>query len=296
MNANARSGLNRLLWTIATGSLILIILSFGSRMYQQRQYRQAEKQTFEKLQTLASQADYDPCIETVSSISVESKFYRDAQDILHQCILGSGKQLAETGKIRSALTLWLSLPEDAKNKTEAETLIETLSTDLINQSQAKIEEGDLDEAILILAQIPLEAPATATAQNLRESWRNEWEKNEAAVKQAETEISKGEWLAAQTSLQKVTLNPYWQTQIAPLKKQAEAGIDQVLRYEKEQTEQEQQRQQAETESNIFNDRLESLAETYVSEGMEGLEAWRLACETVGGTIVDEGPSDLCTPP
>lgn len=295
MNANSRSGLNTLLWTIATGSLILITLGIGFQMYQQWQHRQEEKQAFERLQTLASQGEYDPCIETVSSISSESKFYMDAQDILHQCILGSGKKLAETGEIRSALTLWLSLPEDAKNKTEAKTLIENLSTDLINQSQAKIEKGSLDEAILILAQIPLEAPATATAQDLRESWRSEWQKNEAAVTQAEKAISNGEWLAAQESLQKITLNPYWQTKIAPLKKQAEAGIDQVLKYEEEQAD-EEQRQKTQAESNNFNDRLDSLAATYLSEGMEGLEAWRLACETMGGTIVDEGPSDLCNPP
>ena len=297
MNANFQPGLPKLLWTIATGSLILIAMGAGVQIYQQWNDRQQETQAFEALQSLATEAKYEACLDAAVSIPPTSRYYNAVQDVFHDCILGAGQQSADQGDTRSALIFWLSLSEEAKNYNDAQQRIEEVSTDLIDQAQAQVEAGDLDEAILILAQIPSEAPATATAQALRDSWRTEWRNNEAALQSAQTALEKGQWLTAKESLAKVTLNPYWQTRIAPLEKEAEAGIDRVLKYEQEQAEKARQPEPVASESSpSFNDRLESLAETYMKEGVSGLEAWSLACETMGGTIVDEGPDSVCNPP
>lgn len=290
MNVKSRSGLNTLLYTIGVSSLAIVALAIGVKIFEQWRDRQQEQQAFVQLQTLSTQADHEACVNAAQSIPPTSQFYSEAQRIGEQCNFALGEALTQSGEVRTALSLLLAIPESAQSYDEAQTLVDNLSAEIIEQAQTQVVEGNLDEAIVTLAQIPLEAPATATAQNLREGWRKEWKDNEETIAKAKAALEDGQWATAKDLLGKVSSTPYWQGQIEPLLAKAEAGIAEVIRYEQQQR---ARPQQASTTS--FNDRLQSLYDTYVKEGMTELEAWNLACETMGGTIEDVGPEVVCSP-
>lgn len=294
MNIPSRPGLNALLYTIGVGSLAVISIAIGVRIFQDWRDRQQEKQAFEQLQTFSTQGNHEACINAAKHIAPTSRFYTEAQSLGDQCTFLLGKTLTQGGEIRSALSVLLAIPKSAQTYPAAQALVEDLSAEVIETAQAQVVDGKLDEAIVTLAQIPLEAPAAATAQNLRESWRKEWKDNEETIAQAEKALEEGEWSTAQDILAKVSSAPYWQEQIAPLQEKAEAGIEEVIRYEQQQ--QKARAAQAEREARTqFNNRLQSLYDTYVKEGMNELDAWKLACETIGGTIEDVGPEAICQP-
>ncbi|MEY2979184.1 MAG: hypothetical protein ACO3NK_07745 [Prochlorotrichaceae cyanobacterium] len=297
MNVKSRSGFNTLLYTIGVGSLAIVALAIGVKIFQQWHDRQQEQQAFVQLQTLATQADHEACSNAAQSIPSTSRFYTEAQRIGEQCNFALGEALAQSGEVRSALSLFLAIPESAQPYDEAQALVDRLSAQIIEQAQTQVVEGKLDEAIVTLAQIPLEAPATATAQNLREGWRKEWKDNEETIAKAQAALEDGQWATAKDLLGGVSSTPYWQSQIQPLLTRAEAGIEEVIRYEQQQ--QQRQRQDAATQQATptisFNDRLQSLYDTYITEGMNELEAWNLACQTMGGTVEDVGPEVVCSP-
>lgn len=288
MSENSRWGLNSLLYTMGVGSLALVAIVVGVQEWRDRQ---RDIQAFEQLEALAAQPDPEACVQAAQKIETTSRFYTEAQGIGEQCNFLWGERLAAEGEIRSALGVLLAIPDSAQSYADAQALVEDLSAQVIEQAQAQVVDGQLEEAIVTLAQIPLNAPASATVENLRNSWRKEWEQNEKTIAEAQKALDEGKWSTAQEILGTVSAAPYWQTQIAPLQAKADAGIEAVIRYEQQQKqEREQQAEQA-----AFNDRLQSLYDTYVKEGMNELEAWNLACETMGGTIEDIGPETICNP-
>jgi hypothetical protein len=301
MSENSRWGLNSLLYTMGVGSLAVVAIVIGVKMVQEWRDRQQEIQAFEQLQALAAQPDPEACVQAAQQIDQTSRFYAEAQAIQEQCNFLWGERLAQGGDLRSALSLLLTIPDSAQSYQDAQALVERLSAQVIEEAQAQVVDGKLDEAIVTLAKIPSTAPASATAENLRESWRKEWEQNEKTIAEAQKALDDGQWSAAKEILGTVSSAPYWQSQIQPLRKKADEGIEQVILYEQQQRKQQeqQQRKQQQTEAQApqptFNDRLQSLYDTYVKEGMNELDAWNLACETIGGTIEDVGPETVCKP-
>lgn len=301
MSENSRRGLNTLLYTMGVGSLAVVALVIGVKMVQEWRDRQQETQSFEQLQTLLAQPDPEGCVKAAQQIDQTSRFYPEAQGILQQCNFLWGQGLAQGGDLRSALSLLLTIPDSAPVYPDAQALVERLSAEVIEKAQTQVVDGQLEAAIVTLAQIPLDAPATATVENLRQSWRKEWEQNEKTIAEAQKALDKGQWSTAQEILGTVSSAPYWQSQILPLKQKAEEGIQQVIRYEQQQEQEARERQAQQqqapepTPQPTFNDRLQSLYDTYVKEGMNELEAWKLACETMGGTIEDVGPEAVCKP-
>jgi len=281
---------------MGVGSLAVVAIVIGVKMAQEWRDRHQEAQAFEQLQALAAQPDPEACVQAAQQIDQTSRFYAEAQGIKAQCNFLWGERLAQGGDIRSALSLLLTIPDSAQSYQDAQALVERLSAQVIEEAQAEVVDGKLNEAIVTLAQIPLNAPANATAENLRESWRKEWEQNEKTIAEAQKALDEGEWSTAKEILATVSSAPYWQSQIAPLQKKADEGIEQVILYEQQRKQEEERKKQAQQPPQpTFNDRLQSLYDTYVKEGMNELEAWKLACETMGGTIEDIGPEAVCKP-
>lgn len=286
---------------MGVGSLAVVAIAIGVKIVQEWRDRHQETQAFEQLQALAAQPDPEACVKAAQQMDQTSRFYSESQRIGAQCNFLWAERLAQGGEIRSALSLLLTIPDSAPSYQEAQALVERLSTEVIEKAQGQVVDGKLEEAIVTLAEIPLNAPAIATVENLRESWRKEWEQNEKTIAEAQKALDQGQWSTAQEILGTVSSAPYWQSQIAPLKQKADEGIQQAIVYEQQQAQERQaQQQKAQEEQSqppqpTFNDRLQSLYDTYVQEGMNELEAWKLACESMGGTIEDIGPEAICKP-
>ncbi|MEM8605047.1 MAG: hypothetical protein AAGF24_14585, partial [Cyanobacteria bacterium P01_H01_bin.121] len=237
-------------------------------------------------------------LKQAEGIGPQSLFYSQTQAILAGCQLAQAQTFAATEQWSDAITLLIELPAQAPEAEAAQTLIHEWSQALLSEAELQFQTGNLDGALEVLATIPENSPSKIVATKIEEQWTHEWQANQLAVTAAQELLDEGQWLDAKNTLQGVTDNGYWQTTIEPLLDEADTGIEAVLRYERHQAEvvgYDQEiaaRQQAQ---DYFNQRLHSLYDTFVTEGMAEWEAWILACETMGGQSIDQGPESVCQP-
>lgn len=282
----SQSWLAKLLAVIGTGSVLILLGSVGINAYQQLQVYKQEEAAWQNVQALETQGEYRQCIEQGATIASESRFYPDATLLIQRCQFAEAQKLAESERLAEAIAALIALSPTAENSGQAETLIKEWSEQILTQAENQFQAGELDKAKEVLNSIPEEAPAADIAKRFQQQWESEWENNATLVQTAEQSLQSGRWLDAKQTLEKVSAHGYWQKQIQPLLTEAEGGIAEVLRYEAAQ-------RQVVTVS--FGERFQSLYETFVSEGMAEWDAGILACETLGGIMVDRGPEVACVP-
>jgi hypothetical protein len=286
----------RLLLVMGLGSGVIFLASWGLELRQQRQMQRQAQQAWERVQQLEQNRDYNQCRIQANAIAPNSPFYDQAQQSQYRCQLAQGQALAQDNQGAEAIALLMALPPEAADYDQAQILVQELSEQILDQAEATFQAGDLAEAKVILSRLPDGTPIKEVAQQFELDWEMEWQENEVLVETAEQALEKGRWLDAKETLQQVSSNVYWQGKVEPLLAKAEIGIEEVLRYEWELQQQQQQVQQPQPIPTVsFNERFQSLYETYVDEGLDEWEAGLLACESLEGTVVDEGPEAACEP-
>ena len=266
----SRASLKTLLLVMGLGSLGLLVIYLGLRLYQTTQLRQEQKLAFTTLQTAQTTGDYPGCISQGQDISQDSPFYSEAQTLLAQCQLSLGQALITQGEVRSGLVMLLDIPQAASTYGEAQAQAAKAAQTILQTAENQITEGDFNGAIVTLANIPPNSPAAAVAQELRTTWRNQWQENQALITKAQDQLDQGQWLEAQSTLENVKRNTYWDQQVAPLNAEAEEGLAQLQAYEAEQQRLRNNPPSPEPTPNTFQQRLESLYNTYTQEGMNEL--------------------------
>lgn len=320
----ARNGLRKLL--LLTGSGVLALAAAGLLTYgylHGRAYRQ-ERSQWANIQALATAKDFGGCRSQANAVSSRSPYFEEAQRLAQRCGLGVAQQQAADQDFSGAIATALSLaPQAEPLRAEAETLVQDWSAQIIAKGQQQYDAGQLDQAIATLGQIPTAAPAAATAMEKAQQWQATWDSSEAVLTAAEQLLDKGQWLAAKTKLGELPKAAHWQQKKQPLLDKAEAGIAEVAAYEAEQARQRAiaaaprydyqtaapapinspngapQAAYAPPSSgynpSAFDQRVESLYNSYVAQGQNTWDAWVQACQASGGYVVDQGPHAGCLP-
>jgi serine/threonine protein kinase len=134
----------------------------------------------------------------------------------------SAQKLAKVGKYKQAIIQADRIPVNAyEYYADAQTQIETWSDKLVEQAKQKYEQqGNYNEAIAMLRSIPVSVSAVSKAQELTETWSQEWESNQNFLKTARAAMEakqKPEAIAAANNLTNRTT--YWKNQKTKIQKQ-----------------------------------------------------------------------------
>ncbi len=222
--------------TILLGSGLVTVgvtaaLTYGYLGLQKYRREQAEWST---IQALAKAEDFDRCLQQSDTVSPKSRYFTATQSLAEQCRLGKAKQLAAEEDWLAAIATAVAIPNTNQTaREEAQPLIQDWSNQVTQQGEALFQSGKLAEAIAMLRTLSAEAPQAAEVETRIKTWQTDWQKSEAAVKEAKALLNRGQWLAAKNTLEKVAAVKFWQDQSKPLLKQANDGIAAVEQYEAE---------------------------------------------------------------
>jgi hypothetical protein len=134
----------------------------------------------------------------------------------------SAQKLAKVGKYKQAIIQADRIPVNAyEYYADAQTQIETWSDKLVEQAKQKYEkQGNYNEAIAMLRSIPVSVSAVSKAQELTDTWSQEWESNQNYLKTARSAMEAQQKPAAIAAANNLTnRTPYWKSQKTKIQQQ-----------------------------------------------------------------------------
>jgi chaperonin cofactor prefoldin len=144
-------------------------------------------------------------LNTPPSISCHSVDKQAAvSDRLHCAQQQAERQTPES--LIAAIDLLTDVPADDPYYGQSKRLVERLSIELFAKAEVEFQAGDLEKAVSMMRALPEDAKIKA--------WKSTWEKGEAVMKTALSQVEKREWKQAfQTANQLRQLeNEYWATE------------------------------------------------------------------------------------
>ncbi len=117
------------------------------------------------------------------------------------------------GSYLKAIRMVNGFPQDHALRPDIDRNIEVWTNDILDLAEVQFQEGNLDEAIAIAEEVPVNSSGRILAEERIEDWRLEWRDGERIFAEVEREIRDGDLNAAiRTAVQLSYLdNIYWST-------------------------------------------------------------------------------------
>ena len=294
---------------VGVGGGLILVGSQGLRWFQDWQVQRQEQALLTHVQALEASKDYGQCRSQGLAVEPTAGVYPEVISAVQSCYLTEAQGLADQGNWQGTLALLADFPSSFDRYGEAEALMSQGVAAVVQQAEERLADGDLAGAQALVQELPATTPGLEAVTRLTQQWQTEWDQNTELTEAAAALLKRGRWLETKQTLEKVSANPHWQTEIEPLMTKAQAGIDRVMAREraarrstmaKRAAPQPQRSAQQPVATPVsapqpspFTQRLESVYDTYVDQGMAEWEAWQTACQTMGGTVVDQGPESTC---
>ena len=193
-----------------------------------------EGQVAEFEEAIAKQ-DYQNCHDT--AVQMQTQTNGDESNLLPpeqlqefeaQCGLALARAAATDLNYDEALTIAKTLPRSTSLDEEIQQQTDAWSQQLLQQATQVYErEGNLEEAIEMVKQIPQDSAVRSQAIDAKEVWKAEAKQNEPIIFAANKALSEEKWQYAKQEAIKVqnsSSSMYWQDRAKAIIKQADAGI------------------------------------------------------------------------
>jgi eukaryotic-like serine/threonine-protein kinase len=213
-----------LLVKLALGTGIVALLTGGYVYWQGQNRNSAAVVSLNDINALKSQAKYEECIATASSVARDVNIYADSQIILNQCRLERAKQLATEQKFDVAFATIKQIPANSSVYNQSQNLAKQWSEQIITQATSKYQKGDFKAAIALLEAIPPASPTHAKVQTTISTWKKDWQLAEQQYNAAKLELSKNNPQAAVEAASKIPKITFWQDKVKSILNDAKAQI------------------------------------------------------------------------
>jgi eukaryotic-like serine/threonine-protein kinase len=213
-----------LLLKLVVGTGIVALLTGGYVYWQGQSRNSSAVVSLNDVNALKSQAKYEECIATASSVTRDANIYTDTQIILNQCRLEQAKQLAAEQKFDIALTTIKQIPANSSVYNESQNLAKQWSEQIITRATSKYQHGDFKVAIALLEVIPQTSPTHAKVQTTISTWKKDWQTAEKQYNAAKLELSKNNPQAAIEAASKIPKITFWQDKVKLILNDAKARI------------------------------------------------------------------------
>jgi phage tail protein X len=204
------------------GALLLGAIGFGGwQLVEHHQQEQQYRALLENIEALKSAQDYSACQEQASKIPTHSGSYAQAKNRLRECAaiqaaFNQASKLAEAGQFAQAMAIVVEIA-DPTATTQVNQLVNLWSEQTLQTAQQIFEDrnGRMPEALEKARSIPADNPWHQQAQAKIQAWTDQWSRNEACWKAAESALYARQFDLALTQIQQID-HPYWDQQAIPI--------------------------------------------------------------------------------
>ena len=230
---------NKTLATLGIALVVGAIASGGMYFLNQQSTKSAQKSMEEQannFNAMLEKQDYHSCHEQAVEMSAQAADtdatnampQKTLQEFEARCGLAKAQQEAEDLKYGAALDIAKTLPRNTPIDAEIQQQIDAWSEQLLAKATKLYEqEGNLEQAIEIVKQIPQDSSIRPQVIDAKNAWKAESEANQELITTAQKALSEEKWLYAKQQATKVkdsSPSMYWQEQAKAIISQAEEGI------------------------------------------------------------------------
>lgn len=245
-----------------------------------------EKQLPQRLEQAASSGRLDDCLRYGEQLAALRWLGGKAPIEQGQCRRRKAAALWQQGAWAEALRLQLQLVNSGASSSGDQQTLLRWQQQLERQAAERYAAGDLRGALALLHHLNAahNADSTALGDSLQEDWnRNRWYQERAARL-----IPQQRWWEALDALNRIE-HPWWKRRSQPLRDQVMKGIEGLRKGH----EAEHDAHAGGPTSNVPEDRLNALISARIAAGMDDLQAFNSACQSLGGKVVEAGPDVAC---
>jgi serine/threonine protein kinase len=224
----------QLIWLTVGG--VAISGAIASYVFVQNEADKRLLASLEQVKTSKNAGNFSQCIEGAKSISVSSRYGKDAETLLSECqtaqtdtqakvFLTQAQKLAKENKLEEAIAAASKVSSDSSSHGEAQKLLGKWSENVVEMATKKFQEqGKTKEAIALIKAIPSNSPNGKKAQELATAWQAQANADEVALKAADKALKEGKWKEAIASSNKVK-TAFWKKQTEPIIQKANAALN-----------------------------------------------------------------------
>jgi len=172
----------------------------------------------------------------------------------------------------------------ATKTTATKTVATGASATLRQEALRHFNQGDPEGAVATLARLGQTNPTEAAA--LQEALRSNWNRNRLEAARAERLAAAGQWWEALDALNRLD-HPWWQRHSQALRRRVEQGAA-ALEQEHDQ------HSHGPHPEGVRTERLDAEVQKRLQLGRPQWQAFKEACDAVGGEVLEEGPEVNCT--
>ena len=267
------------LWLIITLSAVVTV-SVGALWW--------ERQLPKRLREALDRKAYAECIQISEQLAALRWLGDHRPNEQALCRQLRAEQLWRDDDYAAALSLQRQLVRSGKGDVKANrNKLTTWEDSVKDKAVALFQQGEFEPALMMLK--PLLHQASGTADQLRASFQEIWNRNRLERERLDDLIDQQRWWEALDSLNRLD-HPWWQAQAKAQREQVEATIAALG------DAQEHHQHPADQTSGISAADLEQAVQTQLKHGVDPWNAFEAGCRSLGGLVIEDGPESFCRRP
>ncbi|NJO95985.1 MAG: protein kinase [Pleurocapsa sp. CRU_1_2] len=248
-NSMSKAQKSRKTLTTLGVALILGAIASGGMYLLKQRTTQSDQNNIEKqvnhFSEMLEKQEYQACYDEAVAMNAQAADVANSasmpkeqlQEFEAQCGLAQAQAEAEDIKYGAALAIAKTLPKNTSIDAEIQQQVDFWSGQLLEQATKLYEQdGNIEQALETVKQIPQDSTVRSRVIDLKDSWKAEFETNEAIMTTAEKALSEEKWVYAKQQAIKVkdsSPTMYWQEKAKAIISQAEEGIAETVSTEAE---------------------------------------------------------------
>ena len=245
-----------------------------------------EKQLPQRLQEAAEQGRLDECLNYGEQLAALRWLGGKAPQEQGRCRREKAAELWRKGAWAEALQLQLQLVNSGTSSQQDQQRLLLWQQQLEARALRLYREGQLEQALAVLSH--LNAASNAAGTSLGDQLREDWNRQRFLKERAAQLIPQKRWWEALDALNRIE-HPWWKEHTLALRRQLEQGIEGLRSSEAR----EHDSHGSQLSSNVPAERLNTLINRKLAEGLDDWQAFSAACRELGGRVVEQGPETAC---
>ena len=267
------------LWLVGTIGVVLTIAT-GAFWW--------EKQLPGRLKHAAEADDLEACLRYSEQLAALQWLGQTTPEEQAICRRRQGQRFWERGDTANALRIQRQLVLSGRGTpTQRQADRDTLAIwqhQLRERALELFRDGELNAAIALLA--PMEGQPSGLGGRLSDTLRETWNRNRVDYERTEELIQEARWWEALDSLNRLD-HPWWQNHAA---KQQRTVLEAIERLRETQD----HHQHGSSKPDVIGGALlDGEVQRLLLDGLSPWEAFQTACNSLGGSIEEDGPESFC---
>ena len=267
------------LWLVGTIGVVLTIAT-GAFWW--------EKQLPGRLKHAAEANDLEACLRYSEQLAALQWLGQTTPEEQAICRRRQGQRFWERGDTANALRIQRQLVLSGRGTpTQRQADRDTLAIwqhQLRERALELFRDGELNAAIALLA--PMEGQPSGLGGRLSDTLRETWNRNRVDYERTEELIQEARWWEALDSLNRLD-HPWWQNHAV---KQQHTVLEAIERLRETQD----HHQHGSSKPDVIGGALlDGEVQRLLLDGLSPWEAFQTACNSLGGSIEEDGPESFC---